>query len=405
MSAAPDQRWRMAGLAFVTQNCATGLTFGAFGVILLTMEAKFETTRTLASLGLSLAIVTLSLVAPVLGSVLTRRISIRTAMLAGICLGALGYGLLTLAPNIYAVLAIYTFIIGPSLVLFGNLPSNTLVATWFGERAGKALGLVNMPLLVTLTPLAAAAILNKAGLNAVFLTIAAVHLLILPLAAMVKDGPFARSRAPLDSALPEPAPERVLTRRLFWVLAIATGIVSGAGVMKISHLAAIVIGQGYAQDLAVNLLAASGAAGLLGSPMFGWIADRIGGLRAMLVNALIQAAAFSILLAPVGTFALYVDAIAMGACGAGVVAAQGVAFAHLFGPKQYGRVLGLMSLVTIPFVFGLTPMASFLFDKYKTYSVPIGVIVALLLASAAIYAVLYMLDRRAAPAATAGELP
>ena len=71
---------------------------------------------------------------------------------------------------------------------------------------------------------------------------------------------MARSRAPLDSALPEPEPERVLTRRLFWVLAIATGIVSGAGVMKISHLAAIVIGQGYAQDLAVNLLAASGAA-------------------------------------------------------------------------------------------------------------------------------------------------
>jgi MFS family permease len=400
MNAAPDQRWRMAGLAFVTQNCATGLTFGAFGVILLTMEAKFETTRTLASLGLSLAIVTLSLVAPVLGSALTRRISIRTAMLAGICLGALGYGLLTIAPNIYVVLAIYTFIIGPSLVLFGNLPSNTLVATWFGERAGKALGLVNMPLLVTLTPLAAAAILNKAGLNAVFLSIAAVHLLILPLAAMVKDGPFARSRGPLEAA----PPERVLTRRLFWALAIATGIVSGAGVMKISHLAAIVIGQGYGQDLAVNLLAASGAAGLLGSPMFGWMADRIGGLRAMVVNALIQAAAFSILLAPVGEIALYIDAIAMGACGAGVVAAQGVAFAHLFGPKQYGRVLGLMSLVTIPFVFGLTPMASFLFDHYQTYSAPIGVIVALLLASAAIYAILYVLDRRNAPAANAGEL-
>lgn len=396
---APDDRWRMAGLAFLTQNCATGLTFGAFGVILLTMETKFETTRTLASLGLSLAIVTLSLVAPVLGSVLTRRISIRTAMLAGICLGALGYGLLAIAPNIYAVLAIYTFIIGPSLVLFGNLPSNTLVATWFGERAGKALGLVNMPLLVTLTPLAAAAILNKAGLNAVFLTIAAVHLLILPLAAMVKDGPFARSRGPLDSAPPEP----VLKRRLFWVLAIATGIVSGAGVMKISHLAAIVIGQGYGQGLAVNLLAASGAAGLLGSPLFGWIADRLGGLRAMLVNALFQAAAFSILLAPVGEFPLYVDAIVMGACGAGVTAAQGVAFAHLFGPKQYGRVLGLMSLVTIPFVFGLTPMASFLFDRSGGYALPIAVVVMLLVGAAAIYAALYMLDRRKAPVAETGE--
>ncbi len=380
----------MAGLAFLMQNAATGLTFGSFGAILLAIEARYQTSRTLSSLGLSLAIVTLSLAAPFLGAVLTKRVSIRASMAAGICLGAVGYALLAVAPSIHALLAIYLFIIGPSLVLFGNLPSNTLVSTWFGARPGKAMGLVNMPILVMLTPLAATAILNRLGLSAVFAAVAIAHLCALPFVLLVRDGPFASGKSPKPAA---PA-DKILVRPLFWLLSIASGIASGAGVMKMSHLAAIVIGQGYDASFAVQLLAISGAAGLLGSPLLGLLADRIGGLRAMVVNALVQAASFAILLAPIGAPALFVDAIVIGLCGAGIPAAQGVMFSHLFGPNNYGRVLGLMSFATLPFVFGMTPLSSFLFDLSRTYSAPITAVAGLLVGAGAIFAGIDFWDRR-----------
>ena len=396
MTPVTDQRWRMAGLAFLTQNFATGLTFGSFGAILLAIEARHQTTRTLSSLGLSLAIVSLSLLAPILGTALTKRISIRTSMAAGICLGALGYSLLALAPNIHTLLAIYLFIIGPSLVLFGNLPSNTLVATWFGARPGKAMGLVNMPILVMLTPLAAAAILNSFGLGAVFVAIAIAHLCILPCVLLVKDGPFAlrgASVAPVGQ-------DRLFVRPEFWLLAVACGIASGAGVMKMSHLAAIVIEQGYSVTLAVQLLAISGAAGLLGSPLFGWLADRIGGLRAMVLNVLIQAASFSILLAPIGPTALFLDAIVIGVCGAGVTPALGVIYARLFGPENYGRALGLMSFATLPFVFGMTPLASALFDVSGDYVAPIAAMTMLLIMAGGCFWGLHFRERRQSGAAS-----
>ena len=48
--------WRMVAIAAVTQNVAVGLTFGSFGTLVLAIEERFATTRTLSALGISLVI-------------------------------------------------------------------------------------------------------------------------------------------------------------------------------------------------------------------------------------------------------------------------------------------------------------------------------------------------------------
>jgi len=386
----PPGAWRMAGLAFLMQNSATGLTFGSFGAIVLAIEAQFHTTRTLASLGVSLAVVTLSLLAPFLGSVLIRRVPIRRVMIAGLLLGALGYALLAWVSDIRALLAIYLLIVGPSLVMFGALPSNTLVSSWFGDRPGRALGLVNMPLFVTLVPLASGAILGAHGLSAVFACVAVAHLIVLPFAFAVRDGPCIAA-----SPGKEPGTaSAILARPAFWLLAVGGGIVVGAGIMKIGHLVAIVTAQGHSAEIGTMLLAISGAAGMFGSPLFGWLADRIGGAGALIANALLQAATFFILLAPVGVPLLVVDAVLIGACGAGVVAAKGVLFSHLFGPANFARVFGLTSIATLPFLFGMTPLAGLLYDRSGSYALPVAVTIALLFAAALILLPLLAAERR-----------
>lgn len=387
----PPGAWRMAALAFLMQNSATGLTFGSFGAIVLAIEAQFRTTRTLASLGVSLAVVSLSLLAPFLGTVLVRRVPIRRVMIAGIVLGAGGYASLALVDDIRAALAIYLLIIGPSLVMFGALPSNTLVSSWFGDRPGRALGLVNMPLFITLVPLASTAILAAHGLSAVFACVAVAHLAVLPFAFAVHDGPYAGASAGKDLGAGSGA---ILIRGEFWLLAIAGGIIVGAGIMKISHLVAIVTGQGHSAETATLLLAISGGAGMLGSPLFGWLADRIGGVGALMANALLQSATFFILLAPVGLPALVIDAVLIGACGAGVSATQGVIFSHLFGPANFARVFGLMSIATLPFLFGMTPLAGLLYDRSGSYALPVAVTIGLLFVAALVLLPLLAAERR-----------
>ncbi|MGH6780567.1 MAG: MFS transporter [Sphingomonadaceae bacterium] len=384
--------WKMAGLAFVIQNSATGLTFGSFGTIVLAIEAQFRTSRTLASLGISLAILALSLLAPFIGAVLVKRLPIRRAMMAGVLLGAAGYALLAFAGSIYALLAIYLFLIGPSLVLFGALPSNTLVSTWFGDDPGRALGFANMPLFVMLVPLASAAILAAHGLGAVFGAIALAHLAVLPFVLAVADGPHSG----MEAAAPQRSPTReIIGRRDFWLLAVGGGIVVGAGTMKVAHLVAIVTGQGHSIATATMLLAISGGSGMLGSLLFGWLADRIGGVPTLIINALVQCATFFILLAPVSVSVLVLDAVLIGACGGGVMATKAVIFGHLFGQRNFPRVFGLMSIATLPFLFGMTPLAGLLYDRSGNYALPVAATIALLAFAAAILLPLVAAERRA----------
>lgn len=385
--------WKMAGLAFVTQNSATGLTFGSFGTIVLAIEAHFRTSRTLASLGISLAILTLSALAPLLGAMLVKRIPIRRAMIAGVLLGAFGYALLAVAPSIQVLLAIYMVVIGPSLVLFGALPSNSLVSTWFGDKAGQALGFANMPLLVTLVPLASTALLAAHGLQWVFAAIAIAHLLILPFALRVSEGPYSGKNE--AAAVGDGSAESFIERRDFWLLAIGGGIIVGAGTMKIAHLVAIVTEQGHSIATGTMLLAISGGTGMIGSLLFGWLADRIGGVPALILNALVQCATFFILLAPVGIPLLVLDSALIGACGGGVMAVKGVIFGHLFGQRNFPRVFGLMSIATLPFLFAMTPLAGLLYDHSGSYTLPVIATIGLLALAAIILSPLIAVERRA----------
>lgn len=73
---------RMVMLAFFIMNLAVGLTYGAFGALVLPLEAHFGTTRSLISLAMSLVVLNSGLLAPLIGT-LIGRFSIRKIMLSG----------------------------------------------------------------------------------------------------------------------------------------------------------------------------------------------------------------------------------------------------------------------------------------------------------------------------------
>jgi len=399
--------WWQVAIATLTNNFATGLAFGSFGTIILAMETEYAASRATSSLAISLMLVSLSLTAAILGR-LIEKVSIRKVMLCGTLLGSLAFGLASIARNANELLAIYFALLGPATAMLGTLPSCTLAARWAtDDRRGLALGIVNMPIMVMVVPLAIAPLLLADGIRAVYQALAVALLLFFPLVWFVRDR---RGTTPADVAAIAakaeidlaPTPP-IMGSIVFWILVVGLGLLVGAGTMKLAHFVPLFIEQGRTFEEANMLLAVSGGAGLIGSFLFGALADRIGGAKSLMLNALIQAVMWSVFLAPVGFPILVVDAIVVGACGAGAQAAFGVVLATLYGTKVFSRAFGLMALFTLPFLFGLTPIASLLYEASGSYHLPMGLMICGFVIAAILFALLIKPERRRQLPITEGE--
>ena len=142
----------MAVLAFFAHNAAVGLCYGSFGVLVMEFERHFGAGRAQTSLAFSLVVLASGLMAPFVG-VLLGRVQIRSVMISGALLASAGFFCLTLTQQPAAMLTCFALLIGPGISFLGLLPAVTLVNNWFSQRQGLVLGLVMMPVAVTVVPL------------------------------------------------------------------------------------------------------------------------------------------------------------------------------------------------------------------------------------------------------------
>lgn len=362
---------RMAAIAAISQNLATGLLFGSFGTMLFALEERFHADRSQSSATISFAVVSLSLTAAWLGSRIGKQ-SLRGLMLLGAVLSSVGFVSLTLATTVHQLWAIYFLLLGPGAGLSGVLASNTLASIWSPQaNLGRTLGWVNAPVAVTLLPLLCEFLLARIGLNGLLLFLGVCHLVSLPLLMLVQE------RVSTQEVLsPKANPAMKPGKALIFALVLIIGIISGGGLLKLSHMLPLVVGQGYSFSQANILLSISGLTGIFGSLALGWLADRIGPSVTLAANALLQAVSWLILLVPSAYALLVVDAVIVGICGGGLQATIGALLTRIFGPKDFGRVYGLVSLLTLPFLFGLPWLAGVLFVRTGGYFMPISLQIA-----------------------------
>ena len=377
--------WGQVVLAAVSQNVATSFAFGSFGTLVLAIEKEYGASRSSSSLAISLLVVSLAITASILGRALDR-ISIRKTMCAGAVLGSIGFILASLVQTPTQLLAVYLLVLGPATAMMGVLPCSALASNWSApDRRGLALGIVNVPLLVMIVPLALAPLLELDGVRMVYRVLATFDVLLLPLLIFVRDPVRTATAAMHGDPQPPASTSALLASPRFWILVVAEGLIAGAGIMKLAHFVPLLTEQGRTFTEANTLLAISGGAGILGSFLFGMLADRVGGTLALVCNGLIQAAMWTIFLAPVSFGVLVADAVIVGACGAGVQSAFSVALHGLFGARSFNIALGFASLFALPFLFGLTPLASLLYQASGNYHLPMGMMVGGFVLSAVLF--------------------
>lgn len=371
-------------IAFLAQNCAIGLNFGLYGTIVHAVQDQYGATRALAASGLAVMALVMGLLSPLMAS-LIGKFPLPALMVTGALLNAIGYMLLALSSDIRMFLAIYALVIGPGVCMLGIVPCSTLVSNWFVAGRGRALGFLNMPLFVSISPLMTAVIFERWGLQAVFVTAACIYLALLPLLLLVATRPadagcdpyLGRDRQQFAAAAPDPAPPALTSRQIllhpaFQVIWIGVGFMTAGGVMMTAHLAPLGMEKGLGIGTASLMLSAFGLSASLGALGFGWLADRIGGRLAASVQSLGWIAPWTALMF-IGADALMLILLSalIGLISGGTVGLLGVLANEWLGPSNFTRVIGYVYFYKVPFLFGAAPLAGMMFDLTGSYDASI----------------------------------
>jgi MFS family permease len=405
----------MVGLAFLAFNIGLTVVVNTFGPVLPVLQRELGASRAGVSMAFGLLMLTMGLLAPVVGN-LTNKVKLRTMMMAGAAAMGLGFFLLAFARTLTEVILLYGVLLGPGACFLALIPSPTLISRWFQHDRGKALGLGLVQVLALVVAPISAALLASGGRPLLFLTIAAVFAVLVPVMGLVIDWPEQVGQTPRraptaapagpTSAAPILSSRTIFTDGRFWLVSIAVGIFTAAGVTMGSHGPAMAVAKGISPGLAATVLSGTGAGALVGALGFGWMIDRIGPFRTLIV-AMVFTALVWLLFSMVSTLPMMVLlAFFLGVNVGPTQTIHSACLNEIFGAASFGRAMGYSYFIKLPFLVAPAPLAGRLFDLSGGYSSTYAVMVTAMVVASALAFLLAVGQRRhvAAQAAPAPSL-
>jgi len=351
---------------------------GSFGLMLASVEQRLGVTGEQAAVGIPLVLVGSSILAPFVG-VLIAKVSLRLLLMIGALLTVAGY--LTLAwTNSYALyLLAYGLCFGPAMSLAGSIGPATLVTRWFHRNRGLALGIVHLPIVIALVPWLLDLALRSQSPSTIYLATGVFcAVLLVPLIALTVDHP-----PEAETLAPEPQEQRtadgsfsvgqLLARPRFWALCVAAIASMTSSVVLGSLLVPMGISWGFTRSEAAIIQSIMSTVGIVGSILFGWVADRLGGGRSLALIAFDCALLWLMLLfhPPFWLTGCIVGLIGMH--GAGAIPTLGRGLSDTFGQASYSRGFGLTTLIGLPFITVAMIGSQRVFALTGSYDTAIGV--------------------------------
>jgi MFS family permease len=346
---------RMGVIAGLSHNIIIGLIMGHFSVMLASAESRLGIGGEQAALGMPLILLGSSLSAPLVG-VLLAKYSLRWIMVLGAVLTVIGFALLGLTASFPLYLLAYGLFLGPAISLTGSISPATLVTRWFTRNRGLALGVVHLPIVIAVLPVALNWFVGSSGAVASYLTLAIVTAVILvPLTLLVVDHPPGG-----EAPAPEPAAQRtadgsfsvaqLLSRPRFWAICIAATASMASSVTLGTLMLPMGTAWGFTRGESALIQSVMAAVGIPGSVLFGWIVDKLGGPRTLALIAFNCALLWALLLLQPPYLVTMLIMGLIGMHGAGAIPGLSRAIAELFGQASFSRGYGLNNVITLPFV-------------------------------------------------------
>jgi MFS family permease len=364
----PAAWWRLvATLAMATLG---GVGMWSVVVALPAVQADFGVDRAAATLPYTLTMVGFGV-----GGILMGRLSDRYGVslpLAGATLAlALGYFLAALAPTLFMYALAQGLLIGflGSSATFGPLLAD--ISHWFEKRRGLAVAIVACGnyLAGTVWPPIVQHLIENVGWRHTHLLIGVVCLLtMLPLTLVLRRRPpHTHSSAVSRRALRPPADLGIPPRALQALLVLAGLSCCVAMSMPQVHIVAYCGDLGYGPAAGARMLSLMLGFGIVSRLLSGWIADRIGGLRTLLLGSALQGVALLLYVPFDGLASLYVVSALFGLFQGGIVPSYAIIIREYFAPHEAGARVGLVVMATL---FGMALggwMSGVVFDMTGSY--------------------------------------
>ena len=339
-------------------------------VVLPAVQAEFGVARSAASLPYTMTMTSFGF-----GGILMGRLSDRFGIVVPVTGGAvalaLGYAVASQATSLWQFSVAQGLLVGvASSVAFAPIIADT--SLWFTRHRGMAVAIIasGSYLAGTVWPPVVQHFIEHAGWRRTYLGIAVFCVAtMLPLALAL------RRRSPLTGAASAVSQITSRSRRPLGMSSLALQIVLiVAGLsccvamsMPQVHIVAYSgdLGHGVAHGaLMLSLMLGSGIVSRLGS---GFICDRIGGRRTLLLGSTFQALALVLFLPFDGLVSLYVLSALFGLSQGGIVPAYAVIIREFFPPEEAGVRVGMVLMAT---VFGMALggwMSGVIFDLTGSY--------------------------------------
>jgi predicted MFS family arabinose efflux permease len=385
---------RVIAVGFVVLFVSGGARF-AVGLIFKPMVDELGWAR--GELGLAVALyLVVSAFATFIAGKLADRMDTRALLGAGTLLGGIGIGLMSLVSAPWQAMLLY----GVVFALGNGAASLTTVGVIVTRSVPRRAGLANAAVISgtsvgQLVMIAAmAAVLVEIGWRAVFVWLAAAHLLLLPVLAPALPG----ARAPEGASAQRAGLNLGAAARTprFWLLAAMYAICGLDDFFVATHVVAFAQDRGVGALFAGNLLALMGLTALIGVLAAGALSDRTGPVLATAIAFGARVAVFGLVALDQSPLSIAIFALVFGATFL-VTAPLTVLFVReSFGTRHLGALTGIITMVHQIFGGIGAYAGALVFDYSGSYD---AAFIALLVASA-VGLVLALMLRAPKPRAT-----
>ncbi|SEM23231.1 Sugar phosphate permease [Roseovarius azorensis] len=317
-------------------------------VVMPAIQADFGVARGDVSLPYTLTMLGFALGNLVIGRIVDR-FGITVTLIASALLIAAATGMAALSPSV-PVLTGLQFVIGfGSAVGFGPLIAD--VSQWFLRRRGIAVAIAASGnyLAGAVWPVILAGVLAGQGWRAVYLVLAASTLaIVIPLAFFLRRRVPLAARAHADTLSIARASATGLSPRMLMLLLGLAGIGCCVAMsMPQVHIVSYCVDLGYGPAVGSQMLSLMLLGGVASRLVSGLLADRLGGVRTLLIGSGLQCLALFLYLPSDGLTSLYIVSLVFGLAQGGIVPSYAVIVREYMPSEEAGRRVGFVLMGTI----------------------------------------------------------
>jgi MFS family permease len=349
-SSAADSRqaWLRLVVA-VALSTLGGVGMWSFMVALPAIQADFAIGRGEASLPFTLAMIGFAGGGVLMGK-LADRFGIAVPLLLGTALLTLGYLAVGLSSSVWQVALAHGLLIGLGCsATFGPLMADT--SHWFVKRRGIAVAIAASGnyLAGTLWPPIVQHFIARDGWRATH-TALGIFLVVtmLPLVFLLRKRVVHHHSAAATAAFAQRQASMPFSPMTLQILLMIAGVSCCVAMsMPQVHIVAYCGDLGYGVARGAEMLSLMLGFGIISRVASGFIADRIGGVRTLLLGSVLQGAALVMYLMFDGLISLYVISALFGLFQGGIVPSYAIIVREYFSPKEAGTRVGLCLMATL----------------------------------------------------------